>query len=154
MEIHIFQDEQAMEVANVFHAAVHAIDPSIYSEEEKEAWAPTPPNYYEWGERLKGTMVFTAIVDDTVAGFIALEPNGHIDFMYTHPQYQNMGVAAYMYEYVLDVAQNLHIARLTVDASKIAKTFFEERGFELQEEKLIERNGLSILHYAMEKRLL
>lgn len=35
----------AEEVVNLFHYSIHAIDSAIYSEEEKEAWAPSPPNY-------------------------------------------------------------------------------------------------------------
>jgi putative acetyltransferase len=52
MDIQTYSVERAKEIADVFHQSVHAVDPSMYSPEQKEAWAPSPINYERWSERL------------------------------------------------------------------------------------------------------
>lgn len=88
------------EIADLYHASVHAIDPSIYTEKQQEAWAPTPPNYDAWHERLKITQPFLALVENKIVGFIELENDGHIDCAYTHPHYQKCGVMTHLYNYI------------------------------------------------------
>ena len=46
------------------HQFVHAIDPSVYTSEQKESWVPTPSHYEQWAERLNEKRPFTAIIDD------------------------------------------------------------------------------------------
>jgi putative acetyltransferase len=52
MIIKPYSTRYADEVVDLFHSSVLAIDPRIYSEKEKEAWAPSLPNYKYWKERL------------------------------------------------------------------------------------------------------
>ncbi len=82
MNIRPYQESDAMELANLFHDSVHAIAPEIYSNEEKEAWVPTPPEYTDWKLRLTKKQPFVAIKQNVIVGFIELEDDGHIDCLY------------------------------------------------------------------------
>lgn len=153
MDIQIYSAEKAMEIADLFHLSVHAIDPSVYTPEQKEAWAPTPSNYEFWSKRLNEKRPFIAIIDDKVVGFMELDVDGHIDCTYTHPDFQGQGIASTLYEYLLSEAKKRDIKHLYVEASLIAKSFFEHRGFSVVKKNVVQRNGVSLVNLSMEKYL-
>ncbi|KFL33156.1 histone acetyltransferase [Sulfurospirillum sp. SCADC] len=151
--MHPFDTQFTTEIVNLHHASVHAIDPLIYSLEQQEAWAHTPPNYPYWVKRLALKKPFVAMVEAKIVGFIELEANGHIDCAYTHPTYQKCGVMRSLYTYVENVAEQKGIKRLYLEASIVAKPFFERRGFITLKRNEIKRNGQMIVNYSMEKML-
>lgn len=153
MDIQAYSEERAREIADLFYQSVHAIDPSTYTAEQKEAWAPTPVDYERWSERLDTKKPFIAIIGSRVAGFIELDADGHIDCTYTHPDYQGTGVASSLYEHLLAEARRRNIKRLYVEASLIAKPFFENRGFSVVKKNEVQRNGVSLINFSMEKYL-
>lgn len=153
MQIQQYTADRAQEVADVFHQSVHGIDPDLYTGEQQEAWAPSPPDYQVWAERLSVKQPFIAIIDNRVAGFIELDPDGHIDCTYTHPDFQGRGVAGTLYDYLLREARRKGLVRLYVEASLVAKPFFERRGFALLQENKVHRNGETLINYSMEKWL-
>lgn len=151
MEIKSYSAEWAIEIADLFHQSVHAIDPSVYSPEQKEAWSSTPPDYAKWSLRLDEKRPFVAIIDGLVAGFIELDADGHIDCTYTHPNFQGMGVASALYSHLLAEAKLRNIERLYVEASFIAKPFFEHQGFSVIKRNTFQRNGVTLVNFTMER---
>ncbi|WP_018151203.1 GNAT family N-acetyltransferase [Leeia oryzae] len=153
IEIKSYSEDMAIEIADLFHAAVHNIDSSIYTKEQQEAWAPTPPDYDHWSVRLKNKKPFIAVIDGHVAGFIELDEDGHIDCAYTHPDFQRKGVATTLYNYLLIAARRRKIDRLYVDASHMAKPFFEQLGFTTIKMNEILLRGVVLANFTMQKYL-
>ncbi|MDF2183092.1 GNAT family N-acetyltransferase [Neptuniibacter sp. CAU 1671] len=125
----------------------------MYTPAQKEAWAPSPVDYAQWRVRLSTKKPFVAIIDNQVVGFIELEADGHIDCTYTHPNFQGRGVASALYDYLLAAAKAAGLKRLYVEASLLAKPFFEHRGFVLVKQNEVRRNGVSLINFSMEKYL-
>ncbi len=71
-----YAESMAAEIADLFHAAVHAIDERIYTVEQKEAWAPLPIDKIKWQTRLNQKRPHVALVGPMIAGFI--ERSGQI----------------------------------------------------------------------------
>ncbi len=153
MEIQTYSEKWAGQIADLFYQSVHAIDPVVYTPAQKEAWAPSPVDYAHWRARLSTKKPFVAIIDNQVVGFIELEADGHIDCTYTHPDFQGRGVASALYDYLLAESKAAGIRRLYVEASLIAKPFFEHRGFVLVKQNEVRRNGVSLINFSMEKYL-
>jgi putative acetyltransferase len=153
MKIQIYTQDKAVEIADLYHKSVHSIDSSLYTSEQKEVWAPTPPNYAFWQQRLINKKPYLAIIDNQVAGFIELDADGHIDCTYTHPSYQGRGVASALYQHVLEIAKVRKLSRLYVEASLVALPFFERRGFVIIKKNEIHRQGLTLTNFDMELRL-
>jgi putative acetyltransferase len=151
MKIQTYTADKAKEIADLFHQSVHAIDPSIYNIEQQEAWAPMPPDYSRWAERLSLKQPFVALVDNRVAGFIELDVDGHIDCTYTHPEYQGQGIATALYQHLEAEAKKRKLDRLYVEASTIAKPFFERHRSSLIRANKVQRNGVTFINYTMEK---
>ena len=148
-----YHPKYANEIADVFHHAVHAISSEIYSPAQKEAWAETPPNYPFWKDRLEVKQPTLAIIHGSVAGFIELEPDGHIDCCYVHPKHQKQGVAKHLYQSLEAKAESLNLKQLYVEASIIALPFFEKQGFKVLRENLVLRKQETLVNYTMEKIL-
>lgn len=148
-----YAPELARTVTDLFHRAVHAVDPKLYSPEQQEAWAPTPPDYEFWQSRLKARQPLLAMDGDRLAGFIELESDGHIDCFYVDPDYQHRGVGTQLYERIEKRARRAGVERLFVEASLLARPFFEKRGFRVLCRNEVCRNGQSLVNFTMEKRL-
>lgn len=153
IKIEPFTLERANEVTDLFHQAVHRIDPLLYTLEQQEAWAPTPPDYTQWRARLTIKQPWLAMMDNRVAGFIESDADGHIDCLYTHPDFQHQGVASALYAHLLTVAESRGLDRLYVEVSIVAKPFFEHRGFLQTAENKVHRKGITLINFTMEKRL-
>ena len=144
-----YQPADSDEVADLFHDSVHGIDSPTLSAAQLEAWAPTPPDYRAWRTRLGGKKRYLACADGKIIGLIELEADGHIDRFYTHVDHQRQGIGAALYAHLLAQADRLHIVDLHVEASEIARPFFEKKGFVLGKQNRIERGGEILTNYSM-----
>ena len=149
MTISPYRESQYRQIADLFHDAVHAIAPELYSEQEKAAWAPTPPDYPAWKARLAVKQPFVATVDEVVVGFIELEADGHIDCLYTHKDYQGQGVASQLLHHAWTVATSRALPRLYTEASKAAVPVFEKHGFEKIRVNRVRLRGQTLINYRM-----
>jgi len=128
MTIIEYSSNRAREVTDLFFMSVHAIDSSIYSEEQKIAWAPSPIDYLFWEKRLELKRPYLLLINNQLAGFIELESDGHIDCAYVSPIFQRKGVATRLLKHVINEAKNQKLERLYVEASIVAKPLFERFG--------------------------
>ncbi|EAR09934.1 GNAT family N-acetyltransferase [Reinekea blandensis] len=133
-------------LADIFYRSVHAISDTLYSPEQKKAWAPEPNDdtKYRWQQRIVDQKPFVAVLGDQIAGFVTLEPSGLIDLLFVDPACQQKGVARELYEQVLAEANAFGLTQLSVDASDAARPFFEARGFEAKARQTIERRGVTL----------
>ncbi len=140
------------EIADLFYQAVWRSDDEVYNAEQKAVWAPKP-DYVLWHKRLADKQPWLAKIDQRIAGFIELDPDGHIDCTYTHPDYQGQGVASALYQQLELTASNRDLQRLYVEASIIAQPFFQRWGFSVVKENIIQRDGVTLSNFTMEKLL-
>ena len=127
MKITPYTQCESEQVANLYHASVHAISPKLYTPEQLEAWAPTPPDL-DFGASVLRTQPLLCWVGGKLTGFIELEEGeleegGYINCFYTHPEHQRRGVATALYRRIENLAIERAYKTLTVDASKVARSF-------------------------------
>jgi len=149
MQIIEYSSNRAEEIADVFYQAVHSIDSSIYSEKQKHAWAPLPVDYGKWKKRLDQKRPYLLLINDQIAGFIELELDGHIDCLYVSPKYQRKGLASTLLKHAISSAIKLGLHQIYVEASIVAKPFFEKFGFLVENENKVIRNNNVLINYSM-----
>ncbi|OUL34438.1 GNAT family N-acetyltransferase [Nostoc sp. T09] len=154
MKIRLFQQQDAEQIAQLFHETVREINISDYSNNQVKAWAPDNIDFRNWAKVCSER--FTYVADDrgVIAGFGELELNGHIDCFYCHKNYLRMGVGSKIYSAIEAKADELGINRLYVEASITAKPFFLHMGFSIITEQQVERRGEVFVNYVMEKFLI
>ena len=151
--IRLFEPGDAAAAAQVFYAAVHEGAATAYSVEERAAWAPAVPDTQAWGERLGAATSVVAECDGEMLGFMTLEPDGMIDLAFVAPSAMGAGVGWRLYGAIERAARDAEMARLSTDASLVARPFFERQGFALKRRQRVMRQGVALSNYRMEKRL-
>lgn len=150
MQIRHYQEADAREITTLFHDSVHAIDRRLYTDQALEAWSPTPPDYEHWRARLTLKKPFVADINGQIVGFIELDPDGHIDCLYVHKDYQRQGIGQSLLKHLCDIAKQRRYERLYVEASKAAKPLFDALGFETLSVNQIERRGSVLTNFSMQ----
>ncbi|MGB3412489.1 MAG: GNAT family N-acetyltransferase [Microthrixaceae bacterium] len=156
-----YRHGDAAQLAEIFFRAVREIAITDYSAEQVQAWAPVRPDasFFE-NYASDGREVFVAVAvsgaedgSDRVLGYTDLESDGHIDHLYRHPDGAGLGVAAMLYLRLEESARSSGVERLFVEASELARRFFETQGFTVVRRRDFEVNGVALHNYAMQKLL-
>lgn len=134
-----------------FRRAVHELAAADYSPEELEAWAPKEADRDAWERRMKGSRGWIFEINGRLGGFITTDAPGHIDLLYVHPDCQRMGVATALLELLVADASARGITALKTEASRSAKPFFEHAGFSVLHAERVERNGVLLERFVMER---
>lgn len=153
MKIRLFHEQDAEQIALLFHETVREINVCDYSLNQVKAWAPDNIHFKNWAEICFELFTYVADDEGTIAGFGELEFSGHINCFYCHKNYQRRGVGRKIYSAIEAKANELGINRLYTEASITAKPFFLGMGFSLVREQQVKCRGETFVNYAMEKFL-
>lgn len=144
---------EEQELWQLYHDTTHFINGKYYTKEQVERWAPPDKDMTEWKERLKQKNPFVVVENDAILGFAELEPNGHIDYFYTHHKWQGKGVGSALYQAVEEEAFRQNLPCLYAEVSIPAKEFFLKKGFKVVEEKNKIVCGTPAKNFMMKKEL-
>ena len=75
---------------------------------------------------------------------------GYLDRLYVHKDYQGMGVGTAICD---ALESHIHEGRIYTHASITARPFFEKRGYRLVKEQQVERRGVLLTNFVMEKQV-
>lgn len=137
-----------------FIASIEDISDKFYDQAQRKAWVVSARDKQFWRQRLAIKRPYLAMIDGNAVGFIELDPDGHIDCLYVHPIYQHQKIATKLYQFIENIAINKCFSRLFVEASCVAKPFFEKHGFKMIERLEHERDGQILVNFSMEKQLI
>lgn len=149
--IRIYQHGDHVAIAEIFTASIHEIASQVYTPEQCLAWSDRIPNPERWKKRCELKRPFVAIRDSKIAGFLELDPDGHIDCAYINPQFQRQGIMTTLVEHAITTCFALNINRVYVEASICAKPLFEKLEFKTLCENTVQIKGVPLLNYKMEK---
>lgn len=95
---------------------------------------------------------FTVVAEEggAVAGFGDIAPDGYLDRLYVHRDFQSRGIGSAIcgaLEHAVDADT------VVTHASVTARPFFEHRGYAVAREQQVVRAGISLTNYVMTKRL-
>lgn len=141
-------------MATIYFDAVRQLGPRRYSAEQVAAWAPELPSTAALERRAEDGRT-TIVAEDArgrLLGFADLEPDGHIDLFYCRPEMAGTGLAADLLDALLARAAAQGIAALHVEASELARSLFERRGFILDHRRDFEIGGVAIHNYRLVRR--
>ncbi|WP_291653296.1 GNAT family N-acetyltransferase [Clostridium sp.] len=148
MLIRRYETSDCKELAELFYNTVHSINAKDYTEEQLNVWATGNIDLEKWNKSLLSHFSVVAVEDGIIVGFGDIDETGYLDRLYVHKEYQYQGIASAIcakLEYIFDVE------KITTHASITAKPFFEKRGYKVIKKQNVERNGLLLENYVMEK---
>jgi putative acetyltransferase len=136
-------------LGRLWHDAVHTGAVGAYDEAQRKAWSPAPKSAAFMAERLSGQIILVAEDDQGLAGFFTLTPEGELDMAYVRPDRKGDGLAARLLAAILDEARKRDLTTLTVQASHIARKFFEKHGWTLVQTQTVRPNGVEMQNHRM-----
>ena len=150
MEIREYLEADLMEIIALFHQTVHRINIRDYTPRQINAWAPENIDIDAWRESLVAHNTFVATDGSKIIGFGDIDSSGYLDRLYVHHAYQRRGIASALCD---RLETSVRAERISVHASVTALPFFLRRGYRVVKEQLVERRGVTLKNYAMERLL-
>ncbi|MEW5421199.1 GNAT family N-acetyltransferase [Amorphus sp. 3PC139-8] len=144
--------EDGPHLARIFFCAVYDGTRAHYSFRQRRAWAGDAIMAARWQEAAEMTG-FVAQLDDEPVGFMTIDAAGHIEFAFVLPSLAGTGIGWRLYEAVEAKARDFGATALTVEASEIAKPFFERQGWTAIARQSVTRRDVTLTNYKMEKVL-
>ena len=150
-----WQPSDAGVLSALYEASVRSLGARDYSPEQVEAWASLAPSAAGLADRMRdGRIRLVAVAGGgLVAGFLDVEPDGHIDLLYVAPEVAGQGVARALLETAEALAPTGGAARLYAEASETARPVFERLGFTVTARRDFEVAGVAIHNWSVEKPL-
>lgn len=153
MTIRPMRDDDVDAVAAVFTASVHGLTRLHYTQAQRSAWAPQPPDPAAWRTRLRGVTTLVAEHGATLCGFIAFDSAGHIDLLFTSPHASRRGIASALYREAEHRLAAMGVTELFTEASLAAVPFFARQGFHVVKEETVARHGTDLRRCIMRKHV-
>lgn len=138
-----YQAADLQPLAELYEQTVRRWAPSLYSEEQVEAWATSPHDSERFELLLTQAQTFVAIKnEDDPVGFSGVEPNGRVATLYIHAQHTRQGIGSRLLQHVINYAAEQGIGPLWSEASFLSRPLFERHGFQVTEPEHVIFNGV------------
>ncbi len=107
-----------------------------YTQEEVEDWAACADKPGHWKE-LIATHHFTLAEKSPghTVGFAAIRPDGYLNSMFVHHDFQRQGIASLLLEDMEKYARLQGVSYITSEVSLTARPFFESKGYTIVEKQ-------------------
>ena len=139
-------------MAELFYETVHSVNEADYTKEQLDAWATGNVDLTAWDKSFLEH--FTIVAEETgddgkrIVGFGDIDSTGYLDRLYVRKDRQRRGIASAICGELENAAD---AAKITTHASITARPFFQKRGYRVVREQQVERGGILLTNYVMEK---
>jgi putative acetyltransferase len=151
MLVRRFMESDLEQILQLFYDTVHTINAEDYTKSQLDAWGVENPDKDSWLDSLKHTITFVAEINGEIVGFGNLNDKRYIDRLYTHKDYQGIGIASNILCALEKEAKKLGYTELYTEASITAKPFFQNRGYKILRSQNKQYNGQVFVNFIMKK---
>ncbi|OUQ37806.1 GNAT family N-acetyltransferase [Faecalibacterium sp. An122] len=150
MTLRPYRPEDCPALAALFYETVHTVCTAHYTPAQLDAWAPAEgPDLAAWDDGFRAHVTLVAELDGQLVGFGDLDPAaGYLDRLYVSRAFQRRGVASALCDALEGAARSRPII---THASRTARPFFERRGYRVIRAQQVERRGVQLENFVMEK---
>ncbi len=120
-----------------------------YTSAQARAWAPIDTVEDWMPPRLEDGTTWITETDDRAVGFLTVTEGGHLDLFFVRPEWRKQGVAATLYETMMDWARTRGLETMTTDASHLARSFLERRSWRVVVGETTVRSGIELKRWKM-----
>jgi len=147
MIVRQYKNEDCDIVSKLFYETVHSVNAKDYTAKQLSVWANNADSLKSRRNDLLKQYTLIAEINGVIVGFGSIDKSGYFDLLFVHKDYQNQGVATALCN-ELETGYSV----IKTYASIIAKPFFEKRGYIVVKEQEVERLGVKLKNYEMQKK--
>jgi len=134
-------------LAELFYNTVHRVNIKDYTKEQLDVWATGSVDLEKWNQSFEEHYSLVAIDNEVIIGFGDINKAGYLDRLFVHSEYQRKGIATAICSQLEHAVQG----NIVTHASITARPFFENRGYRIIKEQQVERQGVFLTNFIMEK---
>lgn len=152
MVLRRYRTSDCRRMAELFYETVHSVNAADYTKEQLDAWATGNVDLTAWDKSFLEH--FTIVAEETgddgkrIVGFGDIDSTGYLDRLYVRKDRQRRGIASTICGELENAAD---AAKITTHASITARPFFLKVGYRVVREQQVERGGILLTNYVMEK---
>ena len=147
MQLRPYRTADCAELAALFFATVHPGTPTHSPPAPRAAGGDGQVDLAAWDKSFLAHRTLVAEGAGRIVGFADLDASGYLDRLYVHRDFQRRGAAAALCG-ALEAAVP---GPWTTHASITARPFFEARGYRVVRAQQVERHGVLLTNFVMEK---
>lgn len=129
MLVREYQISDCKEITELFYNTVHTVNAKDYTKEQLDVWATRQVDLEKWNQSLQDHYSIVVMENEIIVGF------------------GDKGIATAICNQLEQTVQG----DITTHASITAKPFFEKRGYKVVKEQQVERQGIFLTNFRMEK---
>ena len=148
MRIRLYRPSDCGAMAELFYNTVHTVNAADYTPRQLDAWADGQVDLAAWDRSFRKHRTLVAEQDGELLGFGDITADGYLDRLYVHHLHQRAGIATALCDRLEEAAEG----PVTTHASVTARPFFEKRGYKVVREQQVERHGVLLTNFVMEKQ--
>ncbi|MGM9537805.1 MAG: GNAT family N-acetyltransferase [Candidatus Onthomonas sp.] len=143
-----YRPEDLPQIAALFYDTVHTVNARDYTPAQLDAWADGRPELARWNRAFLAHFTLVAVSGETVVGFGDVDDTGYLDRLYVHRNWQGRGIGSDLCDCLESRGDCPHTI---THASITARPFFQRRGYRVLQEQQVERRGVLLTNFVMEK---
>ncbi len=149
MELRPYRPGDCAALARLFYDTVHTVNTRDYTPRQVNAWAGGQVDLAAWERSFLARHTLIAWEGDLVLGFADMDGTGYLDRLYVHKDHQGRGIATMLCDALEKACPG---GVYTTHASITARPFFEKRGYQVVRRQEVERRGVKLTNFLMEKK--
>ena len=149
MELRLYTPADCPAMAALFQETVRTVNAADYAPEQLTAWAGGEVDLPAWDRSFLAHLTLVAEEAGAIIGFADMDASGYLDRLYVHRAHLRQGVATALCD---ALEATVDAPRFVTHASLTARPFFERRGYRLIREQQVQRRGVTLTNFVMEKR--
>lgn len=149
MVIREYQSLDSKELRELFYHTVHTVNAKDYTKEQLDVWAQRQADLEQWNQSFQEHYSIVAVEGDVIVGFGDIDKTGYLDRLFVHADFLRKGIGTA----ICDCLEQKIRGKILTHASITARPFFEERGYRVIKEQKVERSGVFLTNFVMEKEI-
>lgn len=134
------------EINNILINTITKINSRDYNITQINAWLNAVGDINSLHNKLSHSFTFVVELNNFLVGFGNITNKGYIDMLYVHHEHKNKGIGSLIASTLESSVSNPII---TTHSSITAKCFFEKRGYRVEKEQEVNRNGVVLNNFIM-----
>lgn len=147
MIIRNYQSSDCKALSELFYHTVHTVNAKDYTPQQLDVWATGTVDLEKWNRSFTEHDTVVVLEGEIIVGFGDMDSTGYLDRLYVHADFQGQGVASA----ICDRLEQQVNGKIVTHASVTARPFFEKRGYRVIKEQQVERQGIFLTNFVMEK---
>ena len=148
LQLRPYRPEDCRALAELFYDTVHTVNARDYAPEQLDAWASGEVDLRAWDGSFRAHTTLVAEAQGQIVGFADMDKGGYLDRLYVHRDFQGRGIATAL---CTALERACPSPRYTTHASITARPFFLARGYRVARQQRVERRGVELTNFVMEK---